>query len=86
MDKFKDFTDTSTSPAREAYAVTPNDTTDLSPVPKALYIGGAGDLVITPVDSSVDVTLKGVTAGSIIPIRAVRVKTSSTATFLVAFA
>lgn len=48
------------APARRLVAVTPNDATDLSLYPRALYVGGAGDLVVIPVGASDDtpVTLK----------------------------
>jgi hypothetical protein len=37
------------SPARRAEAVTPSDTTDLSVVAKALYVGVAGHVRVVPV-------------------------------------
>ena len=36
------------APARRAEAVTPSDTTDLTVVAKALYVGGAGDVRVVP--------------------------------------
>jgi len=49
-----------------------------------LYVGGAGDVVMTTTKGN-DVTFTAVPAGTIIPISFIRVKTASTATNLVGF-
>lgn len=50
----------------------------------AIYVGGAGNMVVVLADGTA-VTFNGVAAGSIIPIRAIRVNaTNTTATNLVA--
>jgi hypothetical protein len=73
----------STDPGYDAAAVTPSDTTHLGNV-RALYIGGAGDVRIDTEGGST-VTFVGVQAGSILPVRAARVySTSTTATSIVA--
>jgi hypothetical protein len=71
-------------PVDDAVAVTPDDDTDLSPVPTGLYIGGAGNLtIITPAGTTT--TFVGCLAGSVLPVRAARVKsTGTTATNIVA--
>jgi hypothetical protein len=72
-----------TSPADNAAAVTPSDSTDLAYNSRALYVGGAGNLVVT-MSGGGDVTFTAVPAGSILPIRVSRVKaTSTTATSIV---
>ena len=71
------------SPARNAAAVVPHATDPLPNVSKALYVGGAGDLVVRLVDDSADVTFVGVAAGSIVPIRATFVRDTGTATNIV---
>lgn len=64
-------------------AVTASDSTVLSGV-RSLYIGGAGDVVATPV-SGPDVTFTAVPAGTILPIGPIKVKaTGTTATGIVA--
>ncbi len=69
------------------YAVTPHDTTPLAVVPKALYIGGAGNVALRGVNSSADVTFVGLTAGSILMVRASHVRaTLTTATGIIALA
>jgi hypothetical protein len=73
-----------TSPAMEAAAVTPNDSTDLpNGICRALYIGGAGSVVVDTANST-SITFAGLTAGTILPINVKRVRTGGTATNLVA--
>ena len=66
----------------DAFNVTPDDDTDLVQLPQALWVGGTGDLTVTM--PSGDVTLLAVPAGTLIPLRAIRVLESSTATDIVA--
>lgn len=74
----------------DAWAVTKSDTDNFIDaqdrvVPcNAIYVGGAGDMVVVKADG-VTVTFVGIPAGSIIPIRAMRVNsTSTTASSMVA--
>lgn len=72
-----------TSPADNATAVTPSDSTDLAYTSRALYVGGAGNIVVTMAGGG-DVTFTAVPAGSILPVRVTRVKsTSTTATSII---
>jgi hypothetical protein len=71
------------APYRGAVAVTPGDSTDI-PVTRALFIGGAGNVVVRTVKGE-QVTLTGVLAGTVYPIAVDRVlSTSTTATNIVA--
>jgi len=82
-DQHSGFVEGLTSPADNATAVTPSDSTDLAYTSRALYIGGAGNLVVTMAGGG-DITFSAVPAGSILPIRVTRVKaTSTTATSIV---
>jgi hypothetical protein len=72
------------SPAIHAVAVSKSDTTLLDPVPRALYVGGAGDLVVDMLGGETGVTFSSVPAGSTLAIRAVRVKAATTASNVVA--
>lgn len=73
-----------TIPGEGAAAVTPNDSTDLTTIARALYVGGAGNVKIDAADGST-VTFSGVLAGSILPVRVARVySTGTTATNIVA--
>ncbi len=47
----------------DAFAITPNDATALSPTWGGLFVGGAGNVSVTTLDGSV-VTFTGVLAGS----------------------
>ena len=70
--------------ATKAAAVTASDSTDLTGV-RALYIGGAGTLVVRLVDDpSTTVTFAAVTAGSLIPLQVTRVMLATGATNIVA--
>jgi hypothetical protein len=77
--------DTTDFPATRLRAITPNDATELQYVPKALYIGGAGNVSILAQEDSAPVTLTAVPSGTIIPVRARIVRsTGTTATNIVA--
>lgn len=73
------------SPCRHAAVVTPSDSTDLTYV-SVLFIGGSGNVaVITAAGETV--TIAGVVAGSVLPLRVSRVmSTNTTATNIVALA
>jgi len=72
---------------REAFDITPNDTTDLDKIAQGIYVGVGGDLTVhiarddgvTPVV----VTFKNVPAGFVLPIFVKRVLTTTTATDLI---
>lgn len=72
--------------ARKLASVTPSDTVMLpNGVCRALWVGGAGNIVLLAEDDSAAVTLSGVAAGTVVPVRARRVNsTSTTATLIVA--
>jgi hypothetical protein len=86
-DKFRDSTDTVIAPAREAFAITPDNTAALVRLPKAIRVGTGGDLVLRAIDSVADVTLKNCLAGEVIAVRAQFVRANgTTASDLVGFA
>ena len=66
-----------TSPADNAVAVTPSDSTDLTYISRALYVGTGGNIVVTMAGGG-DVTFSNIPDGSILPIRVSRVKSTST--------
>lgn len=66
-----------TSPARYFSAVTPSDSADLTYATRALYIGGAGNLSVIDLDG-VTVAINGVAAGTLLPIRVARVRSTGT--------
>jgi hypothetical protein len=72
------------APASRAEAVTPSDSTDLTYVSRGLWVGGAGNVAVVMVSGDA-VTFSGVVAGTLLPIRVSRVKsTSTTATLILA--
>jgi len=76
--------DTPDHPASRIFDITPANS-DL-PVPtKAIFVGGAGNLVLIALNDTAQVTL-AVGAGAIIPVRARQVRTGTTATGLVGLA
>lgn len=87
-DPFASSSDNVSAPCRRWVAVTPSDTVDLPEIPKALYIGGAGDVamigVASPAGASA-VAWRAAFAGMILPVRPRRIlATGTTATFIVA--
>lgn len=66
------------SPARHAYAITPDDNNDLATVTRAIYSGNGGDVVCILCDSTTEVTLKSMGPGMILPLRVKRVKSTGT--------
>ena len=73
------------SPAGSAAAVTASNTADLITPARALYIGGAGDVVVNMLGEGSSITFAGLAAGSILPVRVSRVlATGTTATDIVA--
>lgn len=74
-----------TTAAVEFFAITPDDDADLSQVPRAIYVGGGGDVAVQGQLDDEAVTFKGVPTGTILVIAPARVlDTGTTATDLVA--
>jgi hypothetical protein len=68
----------------KAVAVTPSNTTRIADT-KALYVGGAGNLAVEFPNGN-SVTINGVTAGTLLPLRVRRVlSTGTTASDITAF-
>ena len=74
------------SPAVSALAVTPADGTTLTNGPcRSLYIGGAGDISVIPVNQTTAVIFSAVLGGTILPVMVTSVQaTATTATGIVA--
>lgn len=69
---------------RGGAAVTPSDTTVLSPT-RGLFIGGAGNVTVDFADGTTGVLLTAISVGTIHPVSVVKVKaTGTTATAIVA--
>lgn len=66
-----------TSPAIDAFAITPDDDEDLEQVARSIYVGSTGNIRVTTAKGSV-VTFTGLPAGGILPVRVSRVHATST--------
>ena len=87
IDPFAAFAGALNDPARDAVAVVPSDATPLATIPRALYVGTGGTLVVRCIDSVADVTLKNVASGQIVDLRVSHVRaTGTTAADIVALA
>lgn len=81
-DNFKTHQTGLESPGQLHFSVSPNDNTDLAIRPRALRIGGAGNIAV--VDAAGTEITYTVAAGEVLLFRAVRVKsTGTTATGIV---
>lgn len=81
------YADGPAAPSRAPYAVTPSDTAELPVVPKALYVGTGGALVVRGIGGAADVTFRNVASGQVIDVRAQFVRaTGTTAADIVALA
>ena len=66
------------APGQMAVAVTPHNSTNFADgVCRGLYIGVGGNIVVVPPQGSA-VTFIGVVAGTILPVQAIRVNSTST--------
>ncbi len=84
-DAFATRADDVSAPARRTGAIIPHDANDLPDLPKAIYVGGGGDVALMAVGDTTARVFKMAPAGSILPIRVRRVlATGTTATSLIA--
>lgn len=77
-DEFDDRSDTESGPAREPFAITPDDTDPLPIVPKAIYVGTGGTIVLRGIESTEDVTFVSVPDGFVLAVRASHVRATGT--------
>lgn len=78
FDPFENSTDSLITPAKTAFAITPDDVADLPSVTKALYVGNGGDITVRPVDADADVTFRNLVTGTVLPVRMSAVRSSGT--------
>jgi hypothetical protein len=77
-DHFDTRADSVFAPSRKPFAITPHDETEVSPLPKALYVGTGGDLTLRGVDAAEDVIFRNVSSGDRIEVRAAYVRATGT--------
>lgn len=86
-DPFASQADNAYAASRAPFAVVPSDASALTVIPKALYVGTGGTIVLRGVDAAADVTFKNVASGQVIDVRAHYVRaTGTTAADIVAMA
>ena len=87
-DPFKDFNDSVSAQCTHWTTITPSDSADLTTIPKAIYVGGAGDIAMIGAKAppaATGVTWKAVPASALLPVRPRRIlATGTNATFLIA--
>jgi hypothetical protein len=66
------------SPFTKAVVVSPSDSADLPFMPRALYVGTAGTLSVLLIDGATTVNLGAVAAGTLLPLRVNRVRSTGT--------
>lgn len=76
VDNFSTFTAGLDAPSGSFFVVTPHDTNLLEFTTRALYVGNAGDVRVSPADGGADVTFFGV--DGVLPIRVRRVLAAGT--------
>lgn len=77
-DAFSGTADAPFAPATRALAVTPDDINPLADIPKALFVGTGGTLVMRGVNGATDQSWKNVASGAILPFRAQYVRATGT--------
>lgn len=65
------------APGEEAFAITPSDGVDLATLPRYLYVGTGGDVVVVT-KSGATVAFRSVPTGGYVLVRAVRVLSNGT--------
>jgi len=72
-----------TAPAYDGFVITPSNANNLATMARSIYVGGAGDVALTTPGNTA-LTFIGLTAGSILPVMAIKVSsTGTTATNLI---
>ena len=72
-----------TNSSGKSFLITKSDTVDFNFITRGIYVGGTGDVVVVNADDTT-VTFSAVPVGTILPVQARRVNsTSTTATLMV---
>jgi hypothetical protein len=77
-DQFFAHGDSVSAPATRAVAVAPDDLEPLADVPKALFVGTGGNIVMRGVGGGADQLWKNVADGAVLPFRAQFVRATGT--------
>jgi hypothetical protein len=63
MDDFKNFADSAAGPSRKPFLIVPHDVNPLPDIPKRLFVGSGGDIILRGVDGTADVPYKNLGDG-----------------------
>ena len=77
-DAFSGTLDSVSSPATRALAVVPHDMTVFPDVPKALFVGSGGTVVLRAMTGAEDAVFRNVGSGTVLPVRAIAVRATGT--------
>lgn len=77
-DPFHTHADAAFAPSRAPFAIIPSDTQALALVPKGIYVGTGGDVVLCGVDGTADVTYRNLPDASYVAVRALYVRATGT--------
>lgn len=77
-DVFRHDADDADNPSRAPFSITPHDTNELQLLPKALYVGTGGTVILRGIDGAADVTFKNVANGQTLDVRAQYVRATGT--------
>jgi hypothetical protein len=77
-DRFGALADTVTSPATRALVVTPHDANPLADIPKAVFVGTGGTIVMRGNGDAADQTWKNIPSGAIVPFRPSHIRAAGT--------
>ena len=84
-DPFESHSDAPFAPSRAPYPIVPHDNQALALVPRGIYVGTGGDIVLRGVDGQTDVTYRNLPDASYVAVRALFVRaTGTTAADLIA--
>lgn len=84
-DKFSNAQDSVIGPARRCFAITPHDTNQVDPLPKAIRAGGDGVITLRAVDSAADVA-HPVRQGERLDVRVLYVRATGTTVSVIGYA
>lgn len=77
-DLFRSHSDMPGAPSRAPFAITPHDSNELSVIPKALYVGTGGTVILRGIGGASDVTFTNVSDGQVLDVRAQFVRATGT--------
>lgn len=77
-DAFLRQADSAEAPSAHPFAVTPSNSVPLAAIPKALFVGTGGTVVLRTTSGTADVTFKNLANGQILPVRAQFVRATGT--------